>query len=176
MEKVYWAVVEGDCPWDELEWSDRLIKDERRTVVEVVAPTSATFSATETVGEAPAEVTTESPPNMVTPTCSPTPKTNVPTKPATSDCLTVHPLRARLLTWYDVTARMTAHQHTLIRQRQIQAAIVWPEESPLPVFLLPGGRSPHSALDATTSLIQRWPSEQRCWLWRMHTSTCCSKS
>jgi 23S rRNA pseudouridine1911/1915/1917 synthase len=36
VEKVYWAIVEGVCPQDEGEWSDRLWKDERRNVVEVV--------------------------------------------------------------------------------------------------------------------------------------------
>ena len=36
--KVYWAVVEGECPADEGEWSDTLRKDEARNVVEVVAP------------------------------------------------------------------------------------------------------------------------------------------
>ena len=38
VEKVYWAVVEGDCPAEEGEWTDTLRKDEARNVVEVVAP------------------------------------------------------------------------------------------------------------------------------------------
>jgi len=38
VQKVYWAVVEGECQADEGEWSDRLRKDEGRNVVEVVAP------------------------------------------------------------------------------------------------------------------------------------------
>jgi 23S rRNA pseudouridine1911/1915/1917 synthase len=38
VEKVYWAVVEGDPGADEGEWFDTLRKDERRNVVEPVAP------------------------------------------------------------------------------------------------------------------------------------------
>ncbi len=37
VQKVYWAIVEGDCPDDAGEWSDRLHKDESRNVVSVVA-------------------------------------------------------------------------------------------------------------------------------------------
>src|SRR5437868_1405942 len=36
VEKVYWAVVEGQVPDEEGEWTDRLLKDEGRNVVEVV--------------------------------------------------------------------------------------------------------------------------------------------
>src|SRR5262245_38707794 len=36
VEKVYWAVVEGQVPDEEGEWTDRLLKDESRNVVEVV--------------------------------------------------------------------------------------------------------------------------------------------
>jgi 23S rRNA pseudouridine1911/1915/1917 synthase len=36
VEKVYWAIVEGVCPEDSGEWTDRLWKDERRNVVQVV--------------------------------------------------------------------------------------------------------------------------------------------
>jgi 23S rRNA pseudouridine1911/1915/1917 synthase len=38
VEKVYRAVVEGQCPHDAGDWTDRLWKDESRNVVEVVAP------------------------------------------------------------------------------------------------------------------------------------------
>jgi 23S rRNA pseudouridine1911/1915/1917 synthase len=38
IEKVYWAVVEGDCPVDAAEWTDWLWKDEARNVVQVVPP------------------------------------------------------------------------------------------------------------------------------------------
>lgn len=38
VEKVYWAVVEGNVALDSGEWSDLLLKDERRNVVEVVPP------------------------------------------------------------------------------------------------------------------------------------------
>jgi 23S rRNA pseudouridine1911/1915/1917 synthase len=38
VEKVYWAVVEGVCPIDSGEWTDWIWKDERRNVVQVVAP------------------------------------------------------------------------------------------------------------------------------------------
>lgn len=37
VEKTYWAIVEGDCPAEEGEWSDRLRKDASRNIVEVVA-------------------------------------------------------------------------------------------------------------------------------------------
>jgi 23S rRNA pseudouridine1911/1915/1917 synthase len=37
VEKVYWALVEGNCPDEAGEWSDALRKDERRNLVEVVA-------------------------------------------------------------------------------------------------------------------------------------------
>jgi 23S rRNA pseudouridine1911/1915/1917 synthase len=36
VEKTYWAVVEGQCPADEGEWTDSLAKDGQRNVVEVV--------------------------------------------------------------------------------------------------------------------------------------------
>ena len=36
IEKTYWAVVEGDIVDDEGEWTDALLKDEQRNVVEVV--------------------------------------------------------------------------------------------------------------------------------------------
>lgn len=35
IEKVYWAIVEGGPQGDEGTWTDRLVKDERRNVVEV---------------------------------------------------------------------------------------------------------------------------------------------
>jgi 23S rRNA pseudouridine1911/1915/1917 synthase len=34
--KVYWAIVEGYCPADSGEWTDTLLKDEQRNVVQVV--------------------------------------------------------------------------------------------------------------------------------------------
>lgn len=36
VEKVYWAVVEGNCPTEAGEWTDTLSKDEERNFVEVV--------------------------------------------------------------------------------------------------------------------------------------------
>src|SRR3954471_18215962 len=36
VEKLYWAVVEGVCPQEAGEWTDRLWKDRRRNVVQVV--------------------------------------------------------------------------------------------------------------------------------------------
>jgi 23S rRNA pseudouridine1911/1915/1917 synthase len=38
VEKVYWAVVEGNCPDESGEWDDWLWKDQGRNVVSVVAP------------------------------------------------------------------------------------------------------------------------------------------
>jgi 23S rRNA pseudouridine1911/1915/1917 synthase len=36
VEKIYWAIVEGRCPADSGEWTDTLLKDEVRNIVEVV--------------------------------------------------------------------------------------------------------------------------------------------
>jgi 23S rRNA pseudouridine1911/1915/1917 synthase len=36
VEKVYWAIVEGACPVEQGEWTDWLLKDEARNVVEIV--------------------------------------------------------------------------------------------------------------------------------------------
>jgi 23S rRNA pseudouridine1911/1915/1917 synthase len=36
VEKIYWAVVEGVCPEEAGQWSDTLLKDERRNVVRIV--------------------------------------------------------------------------------------------------------------------------------------------
>jgi 23S rRNA pseudouridine1911/1915/1917 synthase len=41
IEKLYWAIVEGQCPADSGEWVDRLWKDEHRNVVEAVPPGTA---------------------------------------------------------------------------------------------------------------------------------------
>jgi 23S rRNA pseudouridine1911/1915/1917 synthase len=38
VEKTYWAVVEGTCPFETETWTDWLWKDERRNVVRVVPP------------------------------------------------------------------------------------------------------------------------------------------
>jgi 23S rRNA pseudouridine1911/1915/1917 synthase len=38
VEKLYWAIVEGNCPDDEGVWSDTLRKDELQNVVSVVPP------------------------------------------------------------------------------------------------------------------------------------------
>jgi 23S rRNA pseudouridine1911/1915/1917 synthase len=38
VEKVYWVVVEGQCPTDFGHWTDTLLKNERKNVVDVVPP------------------------------------------------------------------------------------------------------------------------------------------
>src|SRR6516165_2213409 len=41
VEKVYWAIVEGECREESGEWTDLLVKDEARNVVELAPPGSA---------------------------------------------------------------------------------------------------------------------------------------